>query len=260
MEISEQADDVNKNNTLAKTNLLDGLFLLVVLLFIGIMLYSTISWMWDDERLPLSQFVLQGDFEYLESDDVQQVLASVDTLGTFMSQDVDELQYVVEELPWIAQASIRKQWPETVKIYVVEHRPSAIWNGTSMLNNEGDIFYADVSLVNTDELIKLYGMDSTSSLVLQTWREIVPKFTKLGLTISSVVLNDRQAWQLILENGIRLELGKDSLDERLERFFSLYNQLGQDSQKVSYIDLRYDTGAAIGWIDSAEQADEDMTN
>jgi cell division protein FtsQ len=114
--------------------------------------------------------------------------------------------------------------------------------------------------VNTDELIKLYGMDSTSSLVLQTWREIVPKFTKLGLTISSVVLNDRQAWQLILENGIRLELGKDSLDERLERFFSLYNQLGQDSQKVSYIDLRYDTGAAIGWIDSAEQADEDMTN
>jgi cell division protein FtsQ len=260
MEISEQADDVNKNNTLAKTNLLDGLFLLVVLLFIGIMLYSTISWMWDDERLPLSQFVLQGDFEYLESDDVQQVLASVDTLGTFMSQDVDELQYVVEELPWIAQASIRKQWPETVKIYVVEHRPSAIWNGTSMLNNEGDIFYADVSLVNTDELIKLYGMDSTSSLVLQTWREIVPKFTKLGLTISSVVLNDRQAWQLILENGIRLELGKDSLDERLERFFSLYNQLGQDSQKVSYIDLRYDTGAAIGWIESAEQADEDMTN
>jgi cell division protein FtsQ len=260
MEISEQADDVNKNNTLAKTNLLDGLFLLVVLLFIGIMLYSTISWMWDDERLPLSQFVLQGDFEYLESDDVQQVLASVDTLGTFMSQDVDELQYVVEELPWIAQASIRKQWPETVKIYVVEHRPSAIWNGTSMLNNEGDIFYADVSLVNTDELIKLYGMDSTSSLVLQTWREIVPKFTKLGLTISSVVLNDRQAWQLILENGIRLELGKDSLDERLERFFSLYNQLGQDSQKVSYIDLRYDTGAAIGWIDSAEQADENMTN
>ena len=47
-------------------------------------------------------------------------------------------------------------------------------------------------------------------------------------------------------------LGKDSLDERVERFISLYNELGSKANQVSYIDLRYDTGAAVGWFPEQE--------
>jgi cell division protein FtsQ len=74
--------------------------------------------------------------------------------------------------------------------------------------------------------------------------------------ITSLVLNDRRAWQIILDNGIRLELGKESLEERIERFISLYKNLGSDTQRVSYIDLRYDTGASIGWFPEQELAQE----
>ncbi|MCZ8486712.1 hypothetical protein O9993_19755 [Vibrio lentus] len=33
----------------------------MVLLFIGFLFYTTPTWMWDDQRLPLSKIVLQGD-------------------------------------------------------------------------------------------------------------------------------------------------------------------------------------------------------
>ena len=78
----------------------------------------------------------------------------------------------------------------------------------------------------------------------------------LNLTITSLVLNDRRAWQIIVDNGIRLELGKESLEERIERFISLFKNLGSETERVSYIDLRYDTGASIGWFPEQELEQE----
>ncbi|WED21428.1 cell division protein FtsQ/DivIB [Vibrio sp. JC009] len=230
-------------------------FLLLVLLSVGTLLYTTVSWMLDTERLPLSKIVLQGELEYISSGDVQHALGSLDNLGTFMSQDVNELQTAITGLPWVARASIRKQWPDIIKVYLVEHKASAIWNGNSLLNETGDVFDADVGQLK-EERIKLYGPAGSEHKVLQTWRKVEPLFSQLGLSLTSVVLNDRRAWQMILDNGIRLELGKESLDERLDRFISLYNRLGNKAAKVSYIDLRYDTGAAVGWFPEDDLAQE----
>ncbi|WP_159287049.1 FtsQ-type POTRA domain-containing protein, partial [Klebsiella pneumoniae] len=87
-------------------------FFLVVLLLIGGLLSSTISWMWDEQRLPLSKLVLQGDLHYVSALDVQRVLARLDHIGTFMSQDINVLQESVQSIPWVSHASIRKQWPD----------------------------------------------------------------------------------------------------------------------------------------------------
>ena len=113
------------------------------------------------------------------------------------------------------------------------------------------VFDGDVALLQ-EEKVKLYGTKDSGPEVLQTYRDLSPKFQQLGLAISSLVLNERRAWQIILDNGIRLELGKESLLERIERFFKLYNKLGSDTQRISYIDLRYDTGAAVGWFPEQE--------
>jgi cell division protein FtsQ len=201
-------------------------FLLLVFLAVGAALSSTISWMFDEQRMPLSKIVLQGDLKYIQAQDVQRALGHMQHIGTFMSQDVNELQQVITALPWVAQASIRKQWPDTVKIYLTEHKASAMWNGYALLNENGDVFEPDLAALK-GEKVKLYGPKGSSHKVLDTWQQIAPLFRPLGLTITSLVLNDRQAWQIILDNGIRLELGKESLKERVNRFITLYHQLGK---------------------------------
>ncbi|MGF1697669.1 cell division protein FtsQ/DivIB [Vibrio lamellibrachiae] len=224
-----------------------SVFLLAVLLLIGTLLYSTLSWMWDDQRLPLSKIVLQGDMEYVTTRDVQQSFARLDHIGTFMSQDIESLQETVQSIPWVSQVSIRKQWPDTIKVFLTEHQAEAIWNGDTLLNAKGNVFNGDIGQLRGDR-VKLYGPIDSSQHVLAIWREISPLFQALDLNIRSLVLNDRRAWQIILDNGMRLELGKESLDERIARFISLYKNLGNDAERVSYIDLRYDTGAAVGWF------------
>ncbi|MGF1781901.1 cell division protein FtsQ/DivIB [Vibrio fluvialis] len=230
-------------------------FLVVVVLLIGFLLYSTISWMWDEQRLPLSKIVLQGNLQYVSTLDVQRVFARLDHIGTFMSQDIDVLQTSVQSIPWVSHASIRKQWPDTIKVFLTEHQVQAIWNGNALLDDDGIVFDGDIGLVK-EEHVKLYGPDGSAPEVLKVWRQYDSQFQAIGRNISSLLLNERRAWQIILDNGIRLELGKESLDERIARFFLLYKQLGNEVDKVSYIDLRYDTGAAVGWISEQELAQE----
>lgn len=240
---------------LVKQHAVGGSFFLVVVLLIGFLLYSTISWMWDEQRLPLSKIVLQGNLQYVSTLDVQRAFARLDHIGTFMSQDIDVLQTSVQSIPWVSHASIRKQWPDTIKVFLTEHQVQAIWNGNALLDDDGIVFDGDIGLVK-EEHVKLYGPDGSALEVLKVWRQYNSQFQAIGRNISSLLLNERRAWQIILDNGIRLELGKESLDERIARFFLLYKQLGNEVDQVSYIDLRYDTGAAVGWISEQELAQE----
>ena len=116
------------DSPLVKKHTLGGAFLLVVLLLIGSILHSTLSWMWDDQRLPLSKIVLEGELKYVSALDVQRAFAKLQHVGTFMSQDVKVLQDTVEAIPWVSHASIRKQWPDTVKVFLTEYKAVAIWN------------------------------------------------------------------------------------------------------------------------------------
>ncbi len=241
--------------TSSKQQWIGGVFLLLVIISIVTLVYSTFSWMTDDQRLPLSRLMVEGDLQHVSSQQVQTVLADLPQLGTFMTQDVNQLQQAVRTIPWVAQVSVRKQWPDLVKVYIVEYKAQAIWNGNSLLNPQGKVFNGHPEDA-PENAVNLYGPEGSSEQVLSVWRSSTEKLKPLGRTITSVVLNDRRAWQLILDNGIRLELGKDAREDRLNRFILLYSRLGDKVDKISYIDLRYDTGAAVGWIPDDDSAQE----
>ncbi|MGX9416976.1 cell division protein FtsQ/DivIB [Vibrio sp. RC27] len=247
------------DSKMIKRHLFGAIFFVSVIILLVTLFYSTISWMWDEQRLPLSKVIIQGDLQYVKSGDVQHALGQLSHIGTFMSQDVLELQNTVEQLPWVEHASIHKQWPDTIKIFLTEHNVEAIWNGNELLDEHGVVFEGDLGLLEED-YVKLYGPDGTGLALIETWKKYTPILQQLGLQVSSLVLNERRAWQFILDNGIRLELGKESLDERINRFVALYRDIGQKVEQISYIDLRYDTGAAIGWFPVQEEEQENIND
>ncbi|MBB1312184.1 cell division protein FtsQ [Aliivibrio logei] len=223
-----------------------GLFLLFVIIISLWLLVSTISWMTDKDRLPLSHMIIQGQLKHITADDIRGAIESMDSVGTFMTQDVNKLQDALLSLPWIAQVSVRKQWPETIKVFVVENQPEATWNNSVIVNPEGVVFNAPMSDL-LEPKPALFGPDTDSKEVLSFWHQLQKEFKPLNITVHSVALTERLSWQVVLDNGIRLELGRDAREERVERFIALYKQLADKKHSIDYIDLRYDTGAAVGW-------------
>jgi cell division protein FtsQ len=68
-----------------------------------------------------------------------------------------------------------------------------------------------------------------------------------NLFIVEMFLSERFAWNVELNNGIKLNLGRTQFIDRLQRFVDLLPLISQQDRQVDYVDLRYDTGLAVGW-------------
>lgn len=233
------------------TQLAGMIFLLMVL---GTILWSgwvVVGWMQDASRLPLSRLVLTGERHFTTNDDVRQAILALGAPGTFMTQDVDIIQQQIERLPWIKQASVRKQWPDELKIHLVEYVPVAHWNDLHMVDAEGKSFSIPAQRLGNQKLPLLYGPEGSEQDVLEGYRAMNDVLAANKYQLKMASMTARHSWQLALDNDVRLELGRDDRMGRLQRFIGLYPVLLQQAQtenkRVSYVDLRYDSGASVGW-------------
>lgn len=234
------------------TQLAGIIFLLMVLGAIAWSGWIVIGWMKDASRMPLSKLVVTGERHVTTNDDIRQSILALGAPGTFMTQDVDVIQKQIERLPWIKQASVRKQWPDELKIHVVEYVPVARWNDMRLVDAEGKPFSVPAGRTVPPNMPLLYGPEGGEPDVLEGYRTMSKTLAASRYVLKSVSMTARHSWQLGLDNGIRLELGRDNPEQRLSRFIELYPALLQQglaqNQRVSYVDLRYDSGAAVGWV------------
>ncbi|MBK0001145.1 cell division protein FtsQ [Erwinia sp. S38] len=237
--------------------------ILFLLMVIGTMLaggFVVLKWMNDASRLPLSKLVVTGQTHYTRNDDIRQAILSLGEPGTFMSQDVDIIQQQIERLPWIQQVSVRKQWPDELKIHLVEYVPVARWNDVHMVDADGKSFSVPASHQDKEALPLLYGPEGSETEVLTGYHQMRDVLAASKFKLKAASMTARRSWQLVLDDDTRLELGRSEDMKRLKRFIDLYPTLKQQGQaenkRISYVDLRYDSGAAVGWtpelITSAE--------
>ncbi|WP_220428571.1 cell division protein FtsQ/DivIB, partial [Klebsiella pneumoniae] len=92
----------------------------------------------------------------------------------------------------------------------------------------------------------LYGPEGSANEVLQGYREMGQMLAKDRFTLKEAAMTARRSWQLTLNNDIKLNLGRGDTMKRLARFVELYPVLQQqaqtDGKRISYVDLRYDSG------------------
>lgn len=233
------------------TRLAGIIFLLAVVMSVVIGGWMVINWMEDAQRLPLSRLVVTGERHYTRNDDIRQSIMSLGAPGTFMTQDVNIIQQQIERLPWIKQASVRKQWPDELKIHLVEYVPMARWNDQHMVDAAGNSFSVPASRTRNQSLPKLFGPEGSEKEVLASYREMSEVLAKARFTLKEAAMTARRSWVLTLNNDIKLNLGRGDTMKRLNRFVELYPVLQQQAQAdgkiISYVDLRYDSGAAVGW-------------
>ncbi|EOI3443933.1 cell division protein FtsQ [Cronobacter turicensis] len=244
-----------EENTVSRRNngtrLAGIVFLLAVVLTVIFGGWMVLGWMEDAQRLPLSKLVVTGERHYTRNDDIRQSILALGAPGTFMTQDVNIIQNQIERLPWIKQASVRKQWPDELKIHLVEYVPIARWNDQHMIDTDGTAFSVPSDRASKQVLPLLYGPEGSENEVLQGYRSMGQVLAKDKFTLKEAAMTARRSWQVTLSNNIKLNLGRDDTMKRLERFVELYPVLQQqaqtDNKRISYVDLRYDSGAAVGW-------------
>lgn len=171
-------------------------------------------------------------------------------IGTsYFATDLSRVKDQIEMLPWVESAAVGREWPGTLTVSVREHEPAALWNDQALISAEGRVFRpaAPAAL----DLPRLNGPAGRSQEVLERARAFRSQLTALGVGLASVSLEARGAWKLLLDNGIRVSLGRDRVRERFERFMTVYeSRLAPVAPGITGVDARYGNGVAVRWRDS----------
>lgn len=167
--------------------------------------------------------------------------------GGFFSLNMNALKQGLLNLPWVADVSLRRHWPDTLIVTVVEQHPVARWGPSAVINDRGKVFYPDLKTI-PKTLSLLEGPPGSESEIVNIYQKLRGDSNTLGLGIQSLVVSPRFAYRLLLSNHILVILGRESILPRFNRFVKLYPQLiGQKSDQVLRVDLRYPNGLAIRW-------------
>lgn len=246
--ISSQRHATRKSDDLPQSQSHYWRWLLLVSLVV--LLLSIMLWGWqkmsDPQFLPITSVKIQGNYARLNHKVLQETILPFANKG-FLALDVEGLRESIEQLPWVARASVSRIWPDTLEINILQQEPIARWGTNDLMNTEGQLFRPSQDSF-PHGLPQLDGPDGEQNIVLQNYKEMDALLTPIALKISLLSLAPRHSWQLQLSNGLTLILGRDNPSERLLRFVKVYRQIFADQDKMAdYIDLRYGHGMAVHW-------------
>ena len=195
---------------------------------------------------PVRVISMDGSFQRVSPGQIEKAVAPFAHAG-FMSADLDSIQNAVEALPWVEHARIQRRWPNSLHVTVVEQTAAARWGESGLLNTRGELFVRSATHVPA-ELPHLSGPDGTESQVAQRFLAVQGRMLEAGMRIAALRLDERGAWEMDLDSGVTVRLGRREVDERIDRFIHTASQvIAHRLNEISYVDMRYSNGFAIGW-------------
>lgn len=172
--------------------------------------------------------------------------------GNFFTVNLDAVRSAFESVPWVRKATVRREWPDKLIVMLEEHVPLGTWGEDGrLLSVKGDVFTANLAEAEEDgELPALAGPAGSEKEVVEVFRELHDWFAPASLKPATLRLSSRYAWTVGLNNGMRVELGREQsrevLKARVDRLMGIYPQLVARLQdRIESIDMRYPNGLAL---------------
>jgi cell division protein FtsQ len=162
--------------------------------------------------------------------------------GTFFTLNLPQMRSAFEKLPWVREVNLKRRWPSRLEVAVVEHVPLARWGNVALVNTHGEVFDAAYD----GKLPVFNGPSGTSKEIAIQYDYFRRHLAAINAAPVMVQMTPRRAWQVRLEGGPTLELGREDVEARLARYMQVYERtVGALKRRIEYVDLRYANGFAV---------------
>lgn len=208
----------------------------------GVMLAA--RWVLDQ---PIERVTVSGHFQRVSPDEIERaVRASAQGVG-LVSIELGAVREAIVALPWVDLVSVERSWPRGLAVTVFEQTAAARWGENGLLNMRGELFVSEARHI-PPELPQLSGPEGTERIVAERYMAAHGRLLEAGMRLTALRLDARGAWEFDLDSGITVRLGRRQVEDRFERFMASAAKLvGQRQAEISYVDMRYTNGFAIGW-------------
>lgn len=190
---------------------------------------------------PLREVAVAGEVVHTTREQLD-VVANQELRGNFFTVDLEAARRAFEKLPWVRNARLRRTWPDRLEVALEEHQALARWRDVALVNTFGEVFEA----ASGAPLPVFSGPRDTAADIALHYLAFRDALAAIGRTPAEVRLSGRRAWQVRLDDGQLLELGRHDVVRRLARFAQVYPRVAAQLRDTrSRIDLRYPNGFAV---------------
>jgi len=197
----------------------------------------------------LREVQVDGELRRVTTEQVTDVVRR-EIKGNFFTLDLARTRGAFERLPWVRHADVRRQWPARVDVALEEHEPLARWDDAALVNTHGELFRAAYGAA----LPRFSGPDDAVREMAIQYRYFRRSLAAVGESPAEVRVSPRRAWQLKLESGTTLALGREDVEARLARFVGAYGSVhARLGRRADYVDLRYPNGFAVRVPESRDE-------
>ncbi|MBC8119515.1 MAG: FtsQ-type POTRA domain-containing protein [Burkholderiaceae bacterium] len=185
-------------------NLLAALCLALALVAIGVAGFARLA---EQPKFRLKRIDVRGELRHVTPASVRSALAGR-LRGNYFTTRLEDTRRLFETVPWVAQASVRRVWPDRLVVTVTEHRALGVWEDGRVLSDKGELFVA-----NPDEaevygpLPEFSGPPIAAHEAARRFYELSAQFAALSMRIDAIDISERNAWSLRLSPERRLESG-----------------------------------------------------
>jgi cell division protein FtsQ len=200
-------------------------------------------------RFDFRRIEIAGDVRH-ESRAAVRAAISGRLAGNYFTMHLDQARRAFETLPWVAQASVRRIWPNRLLVTLTEHRALGEWSDGRLVSDAGVLFEANPAEAEADgPLVSFSGPPGEAAAAVARYRAFSSALAPLQLHITSVRISDRASWSLTAAPGLHVELGRDDppgrLQQRLETIVAAYPVvIARLDGPPARIDARYSNGFA----------------
>jgi cell division protein FtsQ len=158
--------------------------------------------------------------------------------GSIFDADLPAARARIMQLDWIASADVVRRYPDAITVNVVEKRPFALWqspDGIAVVERSGKVITTQ-NVENFSRLPKLVGAGAPEAAADMV--EAVMAHRGVDSRIAAYEYVSQRRWNLILNNGVVVQLPENGWRKELDALEHLIVDTGILERDVTEIDLR----------------------
>jgi len=217
-----------------------------------LLLSAGARWVAQRPAFDFKRIEVRGELQHVTAASVRGVIAGR-LKGNYFTIRLDDARRLLETVPWVAQASVRRVWPDRLQVTLREHRALGAWNDGRLLSDRGELFVANVAEAEIDGPLPAFsGPDALAGDVARRYYEFAAELAAQSMTVDAIEVSERRSWAVLaggMGSALALDLGREEspglLQRRLADVLAAYPMVAaRMGGAPARIDARYANGFA----------------